>query len=53
MRIIENNFRLKSVPINTSLPSVNEPHEANIVMDYIESSDEQKNILNRIIHDYK
>jgi len=53
MRIIENNFKLKSVHINTSLPSVNEPHEASIVLDYIENSVEQKKILKTIINNYK
>ena len=49
MRIIENNFRFRSVEINLSLPSVNEPHEADIVLDYIENSEEQKNILKEIL----
>ena len=53
MRIIENNYKLKSVDFNTSLPSVNEPHEANIVLDYIESSSEQKKILERVIKLHK
>ena len=50
MRIIENNYKLKSIKINTSLPSVNEPHEAKIVLDYIESSSEQKQILEGIVN---
>ena len=50
MRIIENNYKLKSVKMNTSLPSVNEPHEAKIVLDYIEDSSEQKQILERILN---
>ena len=49
MRIIENNFRFRSVQINSSLPSVNEPHEADIVLDFIEKSNEQKNILTEIL----
>jgi len=49
MRIIENNFELKSVEVNSSLPSVNEPHEADIVLDYIENSSEQKKILNIVL----
>lgn len=52
MRIIENNYKLKSVEVNTSLPSVNEPHEANIVLEFIESSSEQKKILEEIINLY-
>ncbi len=50
MRIIENNYNLKSIKIDTSLPSVNEPHEAKIVLDYIESSSEQKQILEGIVN---
>ena len=49
MRIIENNYKLKSVKMNTSLPSVNEPNEAKIVLNYIENSLEQKKILKKIL----
>jgi len=49
MRIIENNYNLKSVKMNTSLPSVNEPSEAKIVLDYIKNSSEQKQILKKIL----
>ena len=49
MRIIENNYKLKSVEVNASLPSVNEPHEANIVLEYIEKFPEQKQILEKIL----
>lgn len=50
MRIIENGFTLQSVPVSPSLPSVNEPAEAHIVLDYIESNEEQKSLLNRILN---
>jgi 3-deoxy-manno-octulosonate cytidylyltransferase (CMP-KDO synthetase) len=49
MRIIENGFVLKSVPVNESLPSVNEPSEADIVLEYIRNNPEQKTLLERII----
>ena len=49
MRIIENNYVLKSVPVAPSLPSVNEPEEADIVLDYINKNDEQKLILKKIL----
>ena len=49
MRIIENNYVLKSVPVAPSLPSVNEPEEADIVLDYINKNDKQKLILKKII----
>jgi len=49
MRIIENGFVLKSVPVNESLPSVNEPSEAEIVLDYIKNNPEQKSLLDCIL----
>lgn len=48
MRIIENGFCLLSVPVSPSLPSVNEPHEADIVLDYIRTNEEQRALLERI-----
>lgn len=49
MRIIENGFVLKSVPVNESLPSVNEPLEAELVLEYIKNNPEQKSLLNRVL----
>lgn len=49
MRIIENGCNLKSVPVSPSLPSVNEPHEADIVMAYIRQDDEQRALLEKIL----
>lgn len=48
MRIIENGFSLQSVPVSPSLPSVNEPDEAGIVLDYIGHNAEQQALLERI-----
>lgn len=48
MRIIENGFSLQSVPVSSSLPSVNEPQEAEIVLDYIRHNAEQRALLERI-----
>lgn len=48
MRIIENGFSLQSVPVSPSLPSVNEPNEADIVLDYIRRNSEQRALLERI-----
>ncbi len=45
MRIIENGYLLKSIPVQPSLPSINEPHEADIVHKYIEESEEQQHFL--------
>ena len=51
MRIIENGYVLQSVPVDVSLPSVNEPHEASIVKEYIQSNPLQQELLDRILND--
>jgi 3-deoxy-manno-octulosonate cytidylyltransferase (CMP-KDO synthetase) len=48
MRIIENGYSLWSVPVIPSLPSVNEPEEAEIVLDYVRHNTEQQELLERI-----
>lgn len=50
MRIIENGYSLNSVNVSPSLPSVNEPSEAQIVMEYMESNSEQKILLQKILN---
>lgn len=50
MRILENDYTLRSVPVAPSLPSVNEPQEAEIVMDYIRDSTEQSSLLREILN---
>lgn len=50
MRIIENGFSMRSVPVSPSLPSVNEPEESQIVLDYIRQDAEQKGLLERVLH---
>lgn len=49
MRIIENGFDIHSVAVEPSLPSVNEPKEADIVLEYIKSNREQQEILKQYI----
>ena len=49
MRILENDYTLQSVPVVPSLPSVNEPHEADVVLEYIRRDPEQKALLERIL----
>lgn len=49
MRIVENGYNLQSVPVHPSLPSVNEPDEAEIVLNYIRNNDEQRILLERIL----
>lgn len=48
MRIVESDGRLIAVFVDESLPSVNEPHEADIVLDYIRGNAEQRRLLDRI-----
>ncbi len=49
MRILEYNFSLQSVPVFPSLPSVNEPCEADIVLRYIQQNIEQKALLEKVL----
>jgi 3-deoxy-manno-octulosonate cytidylyltransferase (CMP-KDO synthetase) len=49
MRIIEHGYTLRSVPVQPSLPSVNEPGEADIVLSYIERNPEQRDLLERTL----
>ena len=45
MRILENGYKLISVPFDESLPSVNEPGEADVVVNYMKSDPSQKALL--------
>ena len=49
MRIIESGYDIYSVPVEPSLPSINEPHEVQIVLDYLKNNREQKIILEKIL----
>ena len=49
MRILENNYSLKSVPVQPGLASVNEPEDVDIVLDYMQSNAEQLNLLKLIL----
>jgi 3-deoxy-manno-octulosonate cytidylyltransferase (CMP-KDO synthetase) len=51
MRILENGFELRSVPVEPSLPSINEPHEADVVVNYLHDNSEQRELLVRILGD--
>jgi len=48
MRIIDSGYSLRSIAVSPSLPSVNEPGEAEIVLDYIQHNAEQRALLERI-----
>ena len=47
MRIIENGYNLVSVPFMESLPSVNEPDEAEIIINYFNAHPEQQQLYER------
>ncbi len=49
MRIIESGFPLYSVDVSPSLPSINEPHEVDIVLGYLQENEEQKLLLEQIL----
>lgn len=49
MRLIETGMRAMSVPVDRALPSVNEPHEADIVLAELDSDAEQKALLDRVL----
>ena len=49
MRIIESNVDLYSIKLPESLPSINEPEEVGIVIDYLKNKKNQKIILKQII----
>lgn len=49
MRLLEHGVRLTSVPVTPSLPSVNEPQEADIVLEYVRADAEQRALLERVL----
>jgi len=53
MRILENGFQMQSVPVAPTLPSVNEPAEAGIILDYLARHPEQSVLLAKILGNQK
>jgi 3-deoxy-manno-octulosonate cytidylyltransferase (CMP-KDO synthetase) len=49
MRLLEHGLHLRSVAVHPSLPSVNEPHEANIVLAQTQGDPEQARLLARTL----
>ena len=49
VRLLDHGYNLWSVPVNPSLPSVNEPQEAQIVIDKIKLDPEQAELLAGIL----
>ena len=50
MRLIEYGRKLVSVPVDESLPSVNEPYEADIVLEKIQTDPVQQALLSRVLN---
>ncbi len=49
MRILENGFQMRSVPVEPSLPSVNEPEDVDTINNFLRSNSDQKNLLATIL----
>ena len=49
MRILEYGYILHSVPVAPSLPSVNEPDEADIVLNFLAANKEQSDLLSQVL----
>ncbi len=49
MRIIENGYTIKSIPVAPSLPSVNEPAEVDLVLTYLQENEEQGVLLRKVL----
>ena len=49
MRVIENGYFMKSVPVMPSLPSVNQPNETHEVLSYLKNNSEQAELLQKIL----
>lgn len=49
MRLIEYGYSLASVSLEPSLPSVNEPHEVDVVLDHLRNNAEQSEILRSVL----
>jgi 3-deoxy-manno-octulosonate cytidylyltransferase (CMP-KDO synthetase) len=45
LRVLANGYSLTSVPVTPSLPSVNEPEEVELVLEYVRRSAEQRELL--------
>lgn len=52
MRIIENNYKLKSVSLSPTLPSINEHLDVDVVLNYINDNIEQQETLKKIINSF-
>jgi 3-deoxy-manno-octulosonate cytidylyltransferase (CMP-KDO synthetase) len=49
MRIVENGYSIRSVPVTPSLPSVNEKYETQIILEYINQCTEQNTLLKKVL----
>ena len=48
MRAIENGYKINAVNLEESTPSVNEPNELNVVLEYLKNNKEQILLLQKI-----
>jgi len=49
LRVLESAGCMISVPVEESLPSVNEPHEADLVLDHIRQNSEQQALMSKVL----
>ncbi len=50
MRVIENDGQVVAVPVEPSLPSINQPDEVDFVLDVLRNDDEQMYLLNEVLN---
>ena len=50
MRVIDNGYKIKSILIKPTLPSVNEPNDLKIVKNYIKKNQNQKLLIKKILN---
>ena len=50
MRIIENGFSIRSIDLELSQPSINEPHEVNDVLNYFKNNRRQGDLLKEVLN---
>ena len=50
MRIIENGFSIRSIDLELSQPSINEPHEVNDVLNYFKNNKRQRDLLKEVLN---
>ena len=49
MRIIDHGYSIRSVPVKPSLPSVNEPEDVKLILEYMDIDYEQSTLLEKVL----